>query len=339
MMNHSVLLVDDDSEVRHVLRGWAHASGFAVREAGDADEALDRLASAPSQVAVCDINMPGRNGIWLAGEIRQRHPDTAVVMATAQHDVDTVVGSLQAGVVDYLLKPFDSRRLMEALCLGLEWHEATVTSERLHDTLEYRLRDRRAQVAAAVAEIQATEGAALDGLLQMLTLHERDGKEHAHRVARLAVSVAVELGLAGETTADVQRGALLHDIGKINMPLRILQKPAPLDDEEWDVMRTHPQVGHDLLQQVPALAAAAEIVLTSHEAFDGTGYPRGLAGEAIPLGARILSVADSYDSMTRPHTQRPAMPSAMALLEIARCRGTQFDPRVVDALMTVLGTQ
>ncbi len=335
---NSVLLVDDDVDVRRVLRGWARASGFDVREASDADEALDTLATAPAQVAVCDVNMPGRDGIWLAERIRERHRETAVIMATAQHDVDTAVGSLQAGVVDYLLKPFDGARLTEALRLGLEWHEATLASEHLHDVLEHKLRDRRARVATAVAEIQVTEGAALDGLLSILSLHEKGGHDHAHRVARLSVSVALEMGLDPTTTGDVERGALLHDIGKINMPLSILEKPAMLDDEEWAVMRTHPQVGHDLLRKVPALARAADIVLASHEAYDGTGYPYGLAGESIPMGARILAVADSYDSMTRPHTQRPAMPSAMALLEIGRCRGTQYDPRAVDALLKVLGT-
>jgi HD-GYP domain-containing protein (c-di-GMP phosphodiesterase class II) len=135
---------------------------------------------------------------------------------------------------------------------------------------------------------------------------------------------------------DIERGALLHDIGKIDMPASILYKPAPLDEAEWAVMRTHPQVGYDLLRKVPSLLGAAEIVLASHEAYDGTGYPRALKGDAIPIGARILAVSDSYDSMTRPHTQRPAMSPAHAVEEIERCSGTQFDPRVVEALGEVL---
>jgi HD-GYP domain-containing protein (c-di-GMP phosphodiesterase class II) len=120
------------------------------------------------------------------------------------------------------------------------------------------------------------------------------------------------------------------------MPVSILYKPAPLDEAEWEIIRKHPQVGYNLLMKVPTLAGAAEIVLASHEAFDGTGYPRGLQGDAIPIGARILAVSDSYDSMTRPHTQRPAMVPLHAIEEIERCSGRQFDPRITAALGDVL---
>jgi HD-GYP domain-containing protein (c-di-GMP phosphodiesterase class II) len=134
----------------------------------------------------------------------------------------------------------------------------------------------------------------------------------------------------------LEHGALLHDIGKLEMPLSILSKAAPLSDAEWSVMRTHPQIGHDLLKKLPALAGAAGVVLCHHEAFDGSGYPRGLKGDEIPFGVRLLTVADSYDSMTHPHTQRPAMPPALAVNEIERCSGTQFDPEVAAALGKVL---
>ena len=116
------------------------------------------------------------------------------------------------------------------------------------------------------------------------------------------------------------------------MPASILTKPAPLDDQEWDVMRRHPQVGYDLLKKLPRFAGAANLVLAHHEAFDGSGYPHGLKGDQIPIGARILAIADSYDSMTHPHTQRPPMPPPLALSEIERCSGTQFDPIVAEAL-------
>ena len=129
---------------------------------------------------------------------------------------------------------------------------------------------------------------------------------------------------------------MLHDVGKIDMPSEILCKPAPLTDAEWDVMRTHPQVGYDLVRKLARLERAAEIVLAHHEAFDGSGYPNRLKGTDIPLGARILTIADSYDSMTHPHTQRPAMPPAMAVAEIERCSGSQFDPDAAAALGRVL---
>jgi response regulator RpfG family c-di-GMP phosphodiesterase len=332
----SVLVVDDDHTLRSVLTSWVHSFGYEVRQAENAAEALDALDHEPSDVALCDIHMPGRDGVWLASQIRERHPSTAIIMATAARDVDLALSSLRTEVVDYLLKPFGHARLLEALRLGMDWHRASLASDELQESLEHRLRNRRADVAATLAGAQDNMEATLNGLIGVLALHERDGREHAERVSRLAGALGDDLGLRGDTLLDVQRGALLHDIGKIDMPSSILYKPAPLDDAEWATMRTHPNVGYDLLKRVPSLAGAAEIVLASHEAFDGTGYPRGLKGEEIPIGARILAVADSYDSMTRPHTQRPAMLPAHAVREIERCRGTQFDPRVVTALGNVM---
>jgi response regulator RpfG family c-di-GMP phosphodiesterase len=329
-------VVDDDQTLRGVLSSWVHSFGYYVHEAATAEDALDTLAEAPADVALCDVNMPGQDGLWLASQIRERYPCTAIIMATAARDIESAVSSLRNDVVDYLLKPFDGPRLLEALRLGVDWHRATLATEELQESLEHRLRNRRADVAATLAGAQTTVEQALEGLISMLELHEHDGREHANRVSRLAVALGDEVGITGELLIDIGRGALLHDIGKIDMPASILYKPAPLDDAEWAVMRTHPQVGYDLLTRLPSLSGAAEIVLASHEAFDGTGYPRRLCGDGIPIGARILSVADSYDSMTRPHTQRPAMLPAQAIMEIERCSGTQFDPRVVDALGRVL---
>ena len=155
-------------------------------------------------------------------------------------------------------------------------------------------------------------------------------------VARLAVAMGEELGFDDPTLDVLEQGALLHDIGKLNMPTAILSKPAPLDDAEWRVMRTHPQAGYDLLKSQPRFADAAEIVLSHHEAWDGSGYPRQLTGDEIPLSARVLAVADAYDSMTQPHTQRPALSPVMAVQEIERCRGHQFDPYCAEALGPVL---
>jgi cyclic di-GMP phosphodiesterase len=333
---HSVLVVDDDQTIRDVLASWVHSFGYEVHEAESAESALDTLAERPTDIALCDVSMPGQDGVWLASKIRERYPRTAIIMATGMRDIEPAISSLRNNIVDYLLKPFDGSRLLEALRLGLDWHRATLANDELQQSLEQRLRNRRAELAATLAGAQTTVEQALEGLISMLELHEHDGREHARRVSRLASALGDELGMEGEALLDLARGSLLHDIGKIDMPTSILYKPAPLDDEEWAIMRTHPRVGYELLKRVPKLTGAAEIVLASHEAYDGSGYPLGLHGEDIPLGARILAISDSYDSMTRPHTQRPAMLPAHAVREIERCSGTQFDPRVVDALGEVL---
>jgi HD-GYP domain-containing protein (c-di-GMP phosphodiesterase class II) len=247
------------------------------------------------------------------------------------------VASLRNDVVDYLLKPFDRGRMREALALAREWHAVAAGTDGLHEALQDRLRTRRASLAASLAEAQTTHVAALDGLISMLQLHERDGRGHATRVARLTLALADELDACSDgEMLTLEHGALLHDIGKLDVPAAILTKSAPLDDDEWRVMRRHPQLGYDLLSGLPRFSSAADLVLAHHEAFDGTGYPRALKGSEIPIGARILATADAYDSMTHPHTQRPPMRPALAMNEIERCSGSQFDPVVTEALGALL---
>ena len=330
---HSVLVVDDEPFLRDIATIWVQSAGYAARQATSAEEGLDELAREPADIALCDISMPGgQDGVWLASQIRESFPTTAIVIATSLPDVEIAIASLRNDVVDYLLKPFDRSRRTEALALARDWHCAAVAGDGLQQALRDRLRHRRASVAAALAEVQETDETAVEGLIAMLQLHDQDGRGHATRVARLALALAEELGVDSGTMTALERGALLHDIGKLDMPAAILSKPAPLDDTEWRVMRTHPQVGYDLVSRQPRFAEAAEIVLSHHEAFDGSGYPRGLGGDDIPLGARILAVADAYDSMTQPHIQRPPMPPAMAVDEIERCSGRQFDPVCAEAL-------
>jgi response regulator RpfG family c-di-GMP phosphodiesterase len=330
---YSVLIVDEDLTFRQTVTSWIHSFGFAATGASGAEEALDAMEGAPTDIAVCDVSIAARDGVWLAWRLRERHPRTAIVVATALRDSETAVSSLRNNVVDYLLKPFDRARLYEALSLARDWHASEAGGRALHAALQDRLRRRRAELAATLAEAQTTHVAALDGLISMLQLHERDGRGHATRVARLALALADALNVSeDEALLHLEHGALLHDIGKLDVPAAILTKSAPLDDEEWQVVRRHPQVGYDLLKRVPAFDGAAELVLAHHEAFDGSGYPGGLKRDEIPLGARILAIADAYDSMTHPHTQRPPMQPALAMNEIERCSGSQFDPRVAEAL-------
>jgi putative nucleotidyltransferase with HDIG domain len=333
-----VLIVDDELAVRQQTRTWVERLGYRSREAASAENALAAFDEEASAMAICDVRLGGgrRNGVWLASQIRDRFPDTAVVMATAGRDVEIAVASLRNQAVDYLLKPFDERRLGEALALGRDWHNAAVAQQGLHQALGDRMRARRATVAAALAEAQDTPQQALEGLMAILQLHERDARGHGTRVARLAVAVGDEMGFNDDELEALEQGGLLHDIGKLDMPASILSKPGPLDEHEWRIMRTHPQVGYDLLRSQPRFADVAEMVLAHHEAYDGSGYPRRLASTRIPKAARVLAVADAYDSMTHPHTQRPAMPPNLAIEEIARCSGRQFDPHCAEALGSVL---
>jgi putative nucleotidyltransferase with HDIG domain len=334
--NTSVLIVDDEEGIRDLIARWLIGGGFDVRLAASADEGLDRVHDRAPAVALCDIRMPGRDGIWLASHIRKDSPETAVIMATGVQDVGSAVTSLRTGVIDYLTKPFGRERLRESVLRGLEWHEAAAESRRWREALDVEVEQRRQRLGDALAALTIDSDAALDGLLAVLTLSDRDAYAHAYRVAALAASVGCALNLPEEDMQALERAALLHDVGKLAMPDAVLRKPAPLTVEEQTIIRQHPQIAAELIGHVPYLAAAAELVRDAYERIDGLGYPNGTHAQDVALGARIIAVADAYDAMTRPRVFRDAISPREALLELDRCAGTQFDAAVVDVFKRVV---
>jgi response regulator RpfG family c-di-GMP phosphodiesterase len=325
-----VLIVDDENGVRDLMTRWLEAGGYTVTTASSAEEALGHLDTAPSAVALCDIRMPGHDGLWLADRIRQRHPETAVIMATGVHDVvpDEHLGD---GVIDYLTKPFGRDRLREAVQRGLEWHRSAWDARRWRQTLEEEIQLRRSRLTEAIMALHIDSPEAVGATLSMLMLSDRDAFAHAYRVADLAVDIGRALGRPNEELSVIHLGGLLHDLGKLAMPEAILRKPAPLTAEEFSLIRTHPAIGSEIIADVPYLAAAAPIVRDVHERVDGLGYPRGVNDAEITFGARLVAVAEAYDTMIRPRVFRDAMPPSEALLELERCTGTQFDAAVVTA--------
>lgn len=332
----SILVVDDDTGVRELLARWLHAGGYAVNTASSANEALGRVHDDAPAVALCDIRMPGRDGLWLAEHIRQDAPETAVIMATGVQDVGSAVTSLRQGVIDYLTKPFGRDRLRESVLRGIEWHRAARESRRWREALESEVAIRRDRLRDALSSLTIDSDTALDGLLTALTMADRDQYAHAYRVAALAASVGCALQLSGDDMSALERAALLHDVGKLAMPEAVLRKPAPLTVEELQLIRTHPQIAADLIAQVPYLEPAADLVRDAQERVDGLGYPNGARAKDVALGARIIAVADAYDAMTRPRVFRDAITPREALLELERCSGTQFDPFVVDVFRKIL---
>jgi len=333
---HSVLIVDDENSVRNLMARWLESGGFRVTTAGSAEEALGRLHEFPPAVALCDIRMPGHDGVWLAERIRQEFPETAVIMATGVQDVGPAVQTLRRGVIDYLTKPFGRDRLREAVTRGLEWHEAAWDARRWRESLEQEMTIRRSRLSDAIAGVRVDSDDMVDSMFAMLTLTDREMYEHGYRVAALAVSVARILGLPDEALTTIEHGALLHDIGKLAVPEAVLRKPAPLTVEETLLVRRHPSIGSDLTASVPYLHPCLPIVREAHERMDGLGYPQGIHASEVSIGARIVSVADAYDTMTRPRVFRDAISPSEALLELERCSGTQFDPLVVEAFGKVI---
>ena len=332
----AVLVVDDEIGVRDLIRRWLISGGYDVATAASADEALSCVHAAAPAVALCDIRMPGHDGIWLAAQIRHDSPETAVIMATGMQDVGSAVASLRQGVIDYLTKPFGRDRLREAVSRGLEWHRVAHESRRWRESLEMEMEARRQRLSAAIAGLPIDSDAALDSLLGMLTLNEPDVYAHAYRVAAMSVSVGRALGLAEADVAALERAALLHDLGKLAIPEAVLRKPAPLTMEEQLLMRLHPLVGAELIEGIPYLSPSAPLVRDARERADGLGYPRGIPASDVAIGARIIAVADAYDTMTRPRVFRDAVSPREAHAEVVRCAGTQFDPAVVEAFSRIV---
>lgn len=192
-------------------------------------------------------------------------------------------------------------------------------------------------VTDGLSNLSTVQTGTLEALAMALDYRDQSTSGHSRRVANLTVSVARAYGVDGNALQQVEQGALLHDIGKLKIPDSILWKPSQLDDEEWVTMRRHPEYGYEMLRSLEFLDEAAELVLSHHEKFDGSGYPRGLRGELIPLGARIFSVVDAVDAMIYKRPYNAPISFKAAAEEIRRCAGTQFDPDLVPMTIEVLG--
>ena len=245
-----VLIVDDETGVRDLMSRWLE-TGYEVRTAANAEEALSRVHGDPPAVAVCDIRMPGRDGLWLAQRIRDMAPETAVIMASGVQDVASAVTSLRQGAIDYLTKPFGRDRLRDSVMRGVEWHRAARQSKRWRESLETELNARRDRIVDAIASLSIDDEDALDRMLSSLTLGDSNAYEHAYRVAALAVSIARRMRVPEADLPALEQAALLHDLGKLAIPDAVLRKPAPLTAEEQLLVRLHPAIGADLLTGIP----------------------------------------------------------------------------------------
>jgi putative nucleotidyltransferase with HDIG domain len=195
--------------------------------------------------------------------------------------------------------------------------------------------EKNREVEGLYADLEVSYEATLQALVTALDFRDNETQGHSFRVVEYAVLVAEKLGVGGGELTWIRRGAILHDVGKIGVPDAILRKPGKLDDDEWAEMRKHPEMGYRMLKHIPFLEPALDIVLSHQERFDGSGYPEGLKGEGIPLGARIFAVVDTFDAMTSDRPYRKALSIEAACEEIARCSGSQFDPRVAECFLSI----
>jgi response regulator RpfG family c-di-GMP phosphodiesterase len=328
----NILVVDDEPAVRnYICESLMLRSTYRCTGVGDVRAALEMARGTSIDVALLDLSMPEEDGVSLARRLRHEVRDLAVILITGTQSFDAAVEAMRIGVLDYLLKPFAMPELFDAVDRAVAWRHSTLRAREERDDLERQIGARAGRMRQVFADLEVATSAALDALLATLSQRNPEALEHVRRVARYSVEVALTLGLDASLLGDIERGALLHDLGKVAIPDAVIHKPGPLTDDEFAVMRSHAQIGHDIAATVPFLRPAAEIILATHERFDGTGYPRGLAGHAVPIGARIIAVVDVFDALTSARVYRDPICVAAANAELVRGAGSHFDPEVVAA--------
>jgi response regulator RpfG family c-di-GMP phosphodiesterase len=338
-----LLLVDDDEGLRQLLRTTFEAVDMEVAEAEDAESARAQIALARPDAIVLDVSMPGMSGVTFCAHLKSNRAtrDIPVVLLTGSDMANETVAR-EVGADAFMLKPFSPLELLavvERLAGGLHGTPFRASGKRLPDEqlllyardlrhlLELERRQRQL-LASAYHETVAALASALES-------KDTGTGEHSQRVHRYAAELAKEVAPDLVEDESVDYGFMLHDVGKIGIPDSVLQKPGPLNDEEWVLMQTHTVLGEQMLRGVTFLQGAGlEVVRSHHERWDGNGYPDSLAGTDIPVAARVFAVADALDAMTSDRPYRDAMPWSDAGREILDQSGLQFDPEVVDAFRT-----
>jgi putative nucleotidyltransferase with HDIG domain len=336
MPQERILVVDDEAAVRNIVTTLLERNGYEPKPAGGAEEALIRLKEDPEyDLVLSDVMMPEVDGLTLLDKICVDYPGTPVVMFTAVHDIHVATNAFRRGAIDYLLKPFDRNQLLNVVSRAVEHGRLRKQNLTYRQNLEDVVSARTGRLRATMQDLERSYDITLAAMGDALDLRDAETEGHSKRVTGYAIALAREMGLNAEELKVIARGAFLHDIGKISTPDEVLLKPGKLDSREMEIMREHCERGYEMVRKIPFLMEASQIVYAHQESFDGSGYPRGLAGEEIPLGARIFAIADTLDAITSDRPYRKGRSFAEASAEIARCSGKQFDPAIVEVFLSV----
>ena len=329
-----VLVVDDDRALCVLFRRMLTREGFVVLVAQTVAEALAiaERERGMIDVALVDLHLENENGLDLLKKLRAVDESTIGIVITGQATLENAVASLQQGAYDFVQKPVAPAQLSAVLERAAKYRRLVLENKRYQSHLEDMVREKNAALSRALDQATDSYQFTLEAMADLLDTREKKTGAHSKRVSRMAVVLARKMGASLEEIEIIATGALLHDIGKVGIPDAILLKGGPLTDAEREVMKTHPHLGYNVIKAGPGLEPASEIVLAHQERYDGTGYPRGLKGEEICLGARIFAVVDAYDAIRSDRPYSKGRSPEETLAEILRHAGTQFDPSVVEVL-------
>jgi response regulator RpfG family c-di-GMP phosphodiesterase len=327
-MSAKVLVVDDLELLLSFTCDVLKRAGYDVLGTADIPTAISAFREFGPDCCILDYHMPQMLGSELAKQFNGMDSSVEIIFLTAEDEASLAVALMRGGAIDYLIKPVDSNRLLASVSRALE-HRRLVSENlnyRLH--LETMVAQQTAALNASLRQLERLGAATMKTLGLALDFRDQSTSGHSQRVASNTTVIAKELGISGDRLLSIEQGAFLHDIGKLKIPDGILLKPGKLTSQEWKAMRLHPHHGKEFLGQMDFLSEASQLVFTHHEKFDGSGYPQGLKGESIPVGARIFSIVDAIDAMTYPRPYNTPVSMEMALEEVQRCSGAHFDPEI-----------
>jgi len=331
----NILIVDDEESVRTMLKRMLEREGYMCEVAEDAQKAGFILLTRNIDLVISDVQMPGKSGIELLDEIKQKRPEIAILIMTGFGDKNIAEAAISKGSFGYLHKPFQKTQVLASVSYALRARLMDLQKRFEMENLEVIINERTENLDQVNIKLKLV----LDGIIKAMSLavESRDPYTagHQQRVAKLAVAIASEMGYSEEQNQNLRMACLIHDIGKISVPAEILCKPSKLTDAEFNIIKEHARIGYNILKEIEFPYPMADVIHQHHERLDGSGYPRGLKSEQIHPDAMILAVADVVEAMISHRPYRPALPMELAIKEITAKAGKLYEDRVVDACLSL----
>ena len=336
------MVIDDNPAMQKVLRIHLESSGYIAQVAENGNHALKILKDGKfhPDCILLDIKMPDITGLQLLPMVKSGFPLVPVVMLTAQTDLETGLEAMRSGAFDFLTKPVRKDGLLETIKKALGYREILLENDRLtkenreyQQNLEKMVEERSGELMNAYKMLKETNLSTVRVLAETIEAKDPYTRGHCNRVRVLSRETAILLGMKEQTIESLEYSALLHDIGKIAIPINLLHKTGSLDPDERMKFEDHPGIGENILKVVDFFAPCLNIVRHHHERWDGLGYPDGIAGDSIELPTRIVQITDAFDAMTSNRPYREALPRESALKELYEGKGTQFNPDIVDVFI------
>jgi len=342
----AVLIVDDEPAICEILGQIMAREGYSVITRSDPCEALDVIREEEPTILLSDVRMPGMSGIELLERVREAHPNVGVLLITAVDDKETAITALKKGAYGYITKPFSFDEVAVQVAGAVYRRNLEIHARAHSEELEGQVSDRTRRLRRTMRELEVSNRALSrsyeDTIMRLAAAAEyrdEESGQHIRRMSKYCRRIAEELQLDADFVRLIELASPMHDVGKIGVADRILRKPGKLTPEEFDIMKTHCVIGARLLEgsDVPLLQMGVRVALNHHERIDGSGYPNGLAGEAIPLEGRIVAVADVFDALTTERVYKPAYEADVAFNMMQAQRGIHFDVGVLDAFLGIQG--